>query len=387
MLLSYFGDGTGSFLEGNPFTVTLGLLLVLVVAYALAPVTLWASRKFNFITSREWASRDRVGKFYEKLIVAIGVVAFIELQPVVIGEIDKLIQHVSESGLPWQDWFAMVGTVGPVVAFLAAGKLAEKLSGLSGKVGIFLLGLLGFLMLWSIYLNLCIWAINDITWEVKVVPVWLLNFTAFLTSIWAEWGPQGYNPFWPPNRLIAVYVFVGAAIWIYTLLFADVNHTSLHNFYRDRLSKAYLIRLVGDDQVEANDTQKLSRLNVNDMPYHLINAAINLKSNEKNPFQRGRQADTFLFSKKYIGGPTTGYCETVDMEREKPHVNLGTAIAISGAAFAATAGKATIKPLAFLMALLNVRLNYWLPNPTAVAAETAILQPGSYSPSTATLMS
>jgi hypothetical protein len=54
------------------------------------------------------------------------------------------------------------------------------------------------------------------------------------------------------------------------------------------------------------------------------------------------------------------------MEATSRQVNLGTAMAISGAAVAPASGKATSKPLRFLMALLDIRLNYWLPNPRRV---------------------
>lgn len=59
-----------------------------------------------------------------------------------------------------------------------------------------------------------------------------------------------------------------------------------------------------------------------------------------------------------------GYCDTAQMERHHQHLNLGTAMAISGAAAAPNMGVTTIKPLMFIMTLLNIRLGYWLPNPS-----------------------
>jgi len=60
-----------------------------------------------------------------------------------------------------------------------------------------------------------------------------------------------------------------------------------------------VIRRTADGGVEPNDLQELSTLNDTDAPYHLINAAINVTT-QKEAFRRGRQADTFLFSKKFI---------------------------------------------------------------------------------------
>ncbi|MCI0666924.1 MAG: hypothetical protein L0Y43_02600 [Methylococcaceae bacterium] len=46
-----------------------------------------------------------------------------------------------------------------------------------------------------------------------------------------------------------------------------------------------------------------------------------------------------------------------------PHLDLGTAMAISGAAAAPQMGLATMRNLSFWLALLNVRLGYWVRNP------------------------
>jgi hypothetical protein len=51
------------------------------------------------------------------------------------------------------------------------------------------------------------------------------------------------------------------------------------------------------------------------------------------------------------------------MEAADPNLNLGTAMAASGAAASANMGDKTIKPLTFSLAALNVRLGYWIPNP------------------------
>ena len=352
-----------SFLAKNALSGTLSLLLLLVVAFAAYPLALWVVQKAGYFGRPEWQSRNWTGKFLGGLIAAIAVVAFLEFQPIAIMWFNDRINDIKNSGIHWEDWAAMLGTAGSVLAFLSAGKLAERMSGLAGKLGLYLLGLLGFLLLWVIYLNLCRWAIYD------VPPAWLewLSDLATLLS-GALAGLVGENNFLvqDANRIITFYAVVAVLLWLYSLLFVDVNSTSLHNFYRDHLSKAYLIRFGKDRGLEHNDTQRLSELNSETAPYHLINAAINLEA-PKEAFRRGRKADTFMFSKYFIGGPPTGYCGTEAMERARPHVNLGTAMAVSGAAFAATAGKATIKPLVFLMAMLNVRLNYWLPNPKRVA--------------------
>ncbi len=368
----------------NTFAGSLILLLFLVIAFAFYPLALLSIQKVKYFGTSEWKSRDRTGRFFGFWIALIALVAFLEFQPLAILWFSDRIDYIKNSGLHWKDWAAILGTAGSVLSALSAGKLAERISGFAGKLGLYLLGLLGFLLLWLIYLNLCRWAIIDVPiydipseflatpkWLMALVPYsdWLLRVVPDRLLFSETIGTASVLPM----MIIAVYAVVGVTLGLYSLLFVDVNYTSLHNFYRDRLSKAYLIRFaknedgtVNEDRLAHNDTQNLSSLNSKDFPYHLINAAINLKTPDEN-FRRGRQADTFVFSKFFIGSPLTDYCRTKDMERARSHVNLGTAMAVSGAAFAATAGKATIKPLAFIMALLNVRLNYWLPNPRFVA--------------------
>lgn len=46
---------------------------------------------------------------------------------------------------------------------------------------------------------------------------------------------------------------------------------------------------------------------------------------------QGRLTDFFLFSRWFCGSPLTGYRPTTDWEAKDPHLDLGTAMAISGA--------------------------------------------------------
>jgi Patatin-like phospholipase len=152
--------------------------------------------------------------------------------------------------------------------------------------------------------------------------------------------------------------------------FLNINYTSPHSFYRDQLSQVFLMREQGNDVI-SNDAMKLSELRkVRDggascAPYHLINAAINLGSDTQADL-RGRKAGFFLFSKHFVGSEETGWCETARMEKATPHLDLGTAMAISGAAASPNMGAFTSRSIAFLMMLLNIRLGYWLPNPAQV---------------------
>jgi hypothetical protein len=246
------------------------------------------------------------------------------------------------------DWSDLTKNLGVLLAlilpYIAAGKAAGAIAMLRGKVGLWLLGLLAPFLLVLMYVNVGYWTIYE-------------------RETWLYW--------------------TAPVIWFLTWMFVNVNLTSLHPFYRDRLSKAFLFEMrrprerIDCSEGHARPTlderpcvdrasTRLSRINEgHQAPYHLINCACNI-SGPNDATARSRQADFFIFSKHYVGSPSTGYCRTRDIEAADPHLNLGTAMAISGAAAAPNAGVTTIGPLVLLMALLNVRLGYWLPNPRFV---------------------
>jgi Patatin-like phospholipase len=155
----------------------------------------------------------------------------------------------------------------------------------------------------------------------------------------------------------------------------NINHTSPHGFYRDQLSRVFLVKegKTREDEPEPNDALKLSMLGGGEgscAPYHLLNAAINLGS-DPDPSHRGRKGGFFLFSKRYVGSEQTGWCPTKEMEKCEPHLDLGTAMAISAAAASPNMGSFTSRTFSFLLMLLNIRLGYWLPNPRAVLARAS----------------
>ena len=169
---------------------------------------------------------------------------------------------------------------------------------------------------------------------------------------------------------------------------SNINRTSMHGFYRDRLSKLFIFDVDTDGAVRQNavlevtnsatkatpDRLKLSELfdDRQSGPYHLINTALNIqKANDENRL-RGRSADFFLFSPRWTGSRATGYCQTADLEARDPTLTFASAIAISGAAASSYMGTQTNRLAAFSLALFNVRLGYWLPNPRLVAAKKPI---------------
>jgi hypothetical protein len=184
---------------------------------------------------------------------------------------------------------------------------------------------------------------------------------------------RGLVPACPLIDQLALWAIL-AATAIY-MFFLNANLLSPHGYYRRQLVQTYLLRRDGEaGQVRSVDRQPLTALQTTPKaPYHLINAAVNVPSSDK-PNLRGRHADFFLFSKSYCGSTVTGYHETRQFVTLDPALDLGTAMAISGAAASPQTGTGTIRQLSFLLGVLNVRLGYWLPNP----AKSIHVGPGAW---------
>ena len=168
---------------------------------------------------------------------------------------------------------------------------------------------------------------------------------------------------------------VSACLALIVLAFSlDANAYSLLRFYRDRLSKAFLFWFPGKAGFEPEylDTLKLSCLKPSGGPYPIINCALNVQGS-RSANRRGRNADFFVFTPHFVGSDLTLYAPTDSedgrpgMEQIDPSLDLATAVAISGAAVSANMGSATVRALTPTLALLNVRLGYWLRNPRYLA--------------------
>ena len=158
----------------------------------------------------------------------------------------------------------------------------------------------------------------------------------------------------------------GFVVSLLLALWINPNATSLYRLYRDRLSKAFLFD--PDPNPEERDKKYgdlppyepyLHEINTNYCPYPIVNASLNIERSQYAN-KRGRNADFFIFTPEYTGSDATGYIGTQQIEQDETALDLGTAMAISAAAVSSNMGALTIKPLTFTLAVLNVRLGYWL---------------------------
>lgn len=199
---------------------------------------------------------------------------------------------------------------------------------------------------------------------VLAVPVFLIAvllgciaFLCFVAAKCSSWGALG------TTLLIALLT-----------CFVNLNATALHRYYRDRLARTYLVSggSGGVRQVKRHDERPLAPEASAEKdckgPVHLINAALNVPGSTA-PDLRGRDSDFFLFSKHYCGSLLTGWHPTQDWQDLDPNLDLGTAMAISGAAASPHMGTLTSSRYMMLLAMLNIRLGYWVRRPHTYWAE------------------
>ena len=163
------------------------------------------------------------------------------------------------------------------------------------------------------------------------------------------------------------------------LLCLDVNFTSPYRHYRRKLAETFLIRpdrRPGKGPFEPSVSTRLSdAVRGARGPYPLLNCALNVPAS-RNPAMQGRLTDFFLFSPAYCGSPLTGYLPTPEWEAADPDLDLGGAMAVSGAAASPLMGLGTRRQFSVWMALLNVRLGYWVRVPTRPRRPRALRRTG-----------
>jgi hypothetical protein len=376
------------------------LIVLCVFACLLLVWGLWRSLEIS-----GWGAEigSRWTRLCAGVLLVLLVVLFCELQPLVLDGIFKSTHNqggLLASFVGWLKGLAAVSApFSAAVAFLSRyiGRLLKEgveKPGIgavalraAGKVAVYVAGAAIPFLLWMAYLYLSFAGIKDQHTEplrsaYYHAPGWISDFSQ-------NWFGHDAPIAW--FYLVMFFLLFSASL----LLSANAN--SLHRLYRDRLSKAFLFdptsiegRFPGSrsrSQVELAsvpaadalmkyqnfelapiDRFKLSNISCAHTPYHLINAALNIQGS-KYANRRGRNAEFFIFSPKFIGSRATKYARTEEFEDEVAELDLATAMAISGAAASSNMGANSIKPLTPTLAMLNVRLGYWVANPRQLAQD------------------
>jgi Patatin-like phospholipase len=347
--------------RGLWITVGLGVLLVLwAVVLPLVRRLFWL----------RWNARNVEERSFALFSAIVAFTGLLSILPILVFHYHRteVVWSLITSGWPG----ALITIIVPVLPLLLASGTPRVLETWRGRAMVYALGLLGPVIVVVLFLEITTWRIFgtnnsfvrslclDPAVRTACDPLWG-DFLSVMQELFELTNPGFAALDW-------IIVVAGALLFLYGWYAVDVNVTALHGFYRDRISQAYLFNGETDTTAPKGKRAAMDELRLSDLAptksrsfYHLINTTLNLQAS-----RQARRADFFLFSKRYIGSSLTDYCPTPDMERVDRRLNLGTAVAISGAALAPNMGSATSPALVFVMTLLNVRTGYWLPNPRKV---------------------
>jgi hypothetical protein len=191
----------------------------------------------------------------------------------------------------------------------------------------------------------------------KLRPLLLSILIAILFLVLEALAFNLYNAvgLWWATIAFAVSGMVALYLWFAL----DVNALSLHGYYRAKLSAAFLI----DRSLQPANPLRLTEFNPRFAHFPIINCALNVPGS-KNPAMRGRLSDIFAFTPVAAGAPVLGYSSTKEWEVANPHLDLGAAMALSGAAVSPQMGLRTTRYASFWLTVLNMRLGAWLKKPT-----------------------
>lgn len=179
-----------------------------------------------------------------------------------------------------------------------------------------------------------------------------LAFAVYGLFLWF-YDVVGMRRHFPGWLEVLLYFSVGIAV------LANINHVSMHRFYRNRLMEAYMPEALAGAKAGSADLCRLHAIPQTAAPYHVIGTNVQLTGSGTARY-RARGGDSFFFAPLFSGSHATGFVAT---EKYAGGMNLATAFAISGAAVDPNTYATRSRPLTFLMTLFNVRLGYWINNP------------------------
>ncbi len=224
-------------------------------------------------------------------------------------------------------------------------------------------------------LNLSIFLFVGLTFA--WISTGLMALERYLVHEWTE--RLVFCQTWTRTDFVVLLFMVALALLLALGFLVNANDVSLHYFYRDRLSEAFLRTsgrvAINNAGASNHDNCKLMRINLRNhedlqlrwlgegnfrAPYHLIVTALNLQGSH-DLSTKTQKSEHFIFSKYFIGSRSTGYVST--SEYNFGSTKLSTAMAISGAAVSSGMGSLSFAASNFYLTLFNLRTGYWIDNP------------------------
>ena len=347
-----------------------GVLLALWSSLAGITHTRWHLRRSN--ETRALA----VARLRERLTMLLRIALLISAAAAIAGALDALSWWLLEALQSGEEWVWGGVGVGSVIVILLR-TLAQPLQQLVEKAQ----------------------AGGGSDWGPRILDVGgaigmlALVLAWFVTAQWFVFAPEpmrAVRDFSPGVRACGLFALT-ALWWLISARNAHMaNATSLHGFYRARLTAAYLAvgnaarRLVDADAaqqgrqenvravVTGDDTGLCSyRPEAHGGPIHLVNACLNQTRDDASGLYNADRKGTLVTAsaRALEVGPDDAAmlrdCDARDVG------TLGRWIAVSGAAASPGAGSYTSAGWALLLFFLGVRLGYWLRAPLPPLAEVA----------------
>ncbi|WP_291689285.1 patatin-like phospholipase family protein [Bradyrhizobium sp.] len=294
----------------------------------------------------------------------------------------------------WLIWFGLV-LLSPLAATWIGGHLSGWLAAAGGVAGAFSVIVGSSSKTKAIIQSPGLRQYFTLNTMASVAAAIFAAILVALLSITIDWAftfdPFEHGPDYPSCKLVAITAVLLLALIALASLVISINRYSLHSIYRNRLVRAFLGASRNDKNrdvtknaftdFDSRDSPLLRQLwehgvkprGLHWKPFHVINAALNLVSSKNLAWQE-RMAAPFTFSPLHCGSGSAifsdGAYRTTYATTMQPWpyggtlgLTLGTAMAISGAAVSPNMGYNSSPGVAFLMALFNVRLGWWLANP------------------------
>ena len=316
-----------------------GLCILAFLGYSLAT---YAGHKSDrswlwWLSGTKYGWRRRFERLMRVPLWLIGVLLLLASVPFVVGQLHGWLLGSS---------FSLIGLASGVVAFLRTTQRPKSRAEKQAS-----------------------WAIPS-AWIASFGAGFLLYgvlLVSYALGWWAAAGApvMGIAAFWLLLAALVVAIGTGLAV--------DLNLITIHRFYRDRLMEAFLPDVDCALRNETAPAQQADAATLSSMcdpgrtvgPYHIINTNLVLTESDERTY-RLRGGDSFMLSPLYCGSNATGWQPTAQFVDNE--LTLPTAMAISGAAanpWTASGGiGVTRNPLVgMLMALMNLRLGFWLPSP------------------------
>lgn len=361
LFLWVFYDFLSPLDQANGFTFILAtgyFYMMLLVLYTLFEI----KSTYSFINERNWKVIQGDLLMYGSFFILLGLLTYTYgFQYSEEGRDFEELYAALISGRDFKELYAALisGSSGLVIILGALKKFTNnryKSVLLFTGVNLLVVGLIWVFYILAIYLSAILYYHLII-----ILEFYLVNYEFYLGNYYSD---------------AAVIIIAVTAVIVLFLLYRymdlmDVNYTSMHRFYKNRLKEAFM---PGTDDTDISKSY-LCNLDTLQSPYHIINTTVNT-SNSKKVKLKGRGGDNFIFSPLVSGSNVTGYIET--KKYEGGTIDLATAMTVSGAAVSPHTSIVRSKAISFLLTLFNIRLGYWIQNPSFFGKKNKFDSAGFY---------